>query len=234
MIDKGYIKYQCEWMKMDAVSSASVVNLTCYRDALHKLDLIRKDADGISVGNISQKISSNSLDALSPQFIISGTQTGHLSTLAASDYALVTAFDLTQNSVTCQGLSKASAESLTHGVIYATNPEIGAIIHVHHSQLWNGLLKQGLATRSEVFYGTPEMAEETQRLFRESNLAQVKIFAMAGHEDGVVSFGENLQIAYSVLIEWGLRTDMFTEAESGIALQLPQQLACLLNTKIPF
>lgn len=224
MIDKGYIKYHCEWIKTDAVSPASVMDLTCYRDALHQLNLIKEDSDGISVGNISQRTSPTS------QFIISGTQTGNLPTVAARDYALVTAFDPTQNSVTCQGLSKASSESLTHGVIYSSHPAIGAIIHVHHSQLWKGLLKQVPATRAEVSYGTPEMAKETQRLFRESNLAQVKIFAMAGHEDGVVSFGENLQIAYRVLIDWGLLTGMFTQLDSETALQLPHQLRSSTNT----
>ena len=220
MIDEGYIKYRCNWIKADAVTPASVIDITRYRDALHQLNLIGILSNGIGFGNISQKVSSVSKLT---QFTISATQTGDLSTLRSSDYALVTDFSPETNSLTCKGLRKASSESLTHGVIYASDPTIGAIIHVHNSQLWKSLLNRVPTTRAEVSYGTPEMAEETQRLFRESNLAKLKIFAMAGHEDGVVTFGETLQVAYRVLIDWSLQTGLFTPIETSAALQLPSQ-----------
>ncbi len=102
-------------------------------------------------------------------------------------------------------------------MIYSGHPGIGAIIHVHHAQLWKQLLHQVPTTGAEVPYGTPEMAAETQRLFRETPLLQQKIFVMAGHEEGVVTFGETLQVAYRVLINWGAMTGILSEA----ALQLP-------------
>jgi hypothetical protein len=33
------------------------------------------------------------------------------------------------------------------------------------------------------------MAQEVERLFRETNLIEMGIFAMGGHEDGVIAFG---------------------------------------------
>lgn len=221
MIDEGYIKYRCAWINTDVVAHGSVADMTYYRDALYQLNLIGVLDSGIGFGNISQRVSSATE---SPQFNISGTQTGALSTLLSSDYALVTDFNPKKNSLTCKGLRKASSESLTHGVVYSSDPTIGAIIHVHHSQMWKRLLDQVPTTRPEVSYGTPEMAEETQRLFQKSNLAKLKIFAMAGHEDGIVTFGETLEVAYRVLIIWGLRTGLFTQAESDAALHLPYQL----------
>ncbi|TVQ06251.1 MAG: class II aldolase/adducin family protein [Leptolyngbya sp. DLM2.Bin27] len=224
MATKGFIKYKCEWSKTDAVKDTSILEINPYRNALYQLNFIREDSDGTGVGNISQRIKSDSLGNVTPQFIISGSQTGRLHSVKASDYAIVTSFVPEENRLTCEGMRKASSESLTHGVIYSSDPGIGAVIHVHNSKIWKGLLDQAPSTRSEIAYGTPEMAEETQRLFQESNLSQVKIFAMAGHKDGIVSFGENLKIAYDVLIEWGLRTGLFTLLDSEAALRLPGQL----------
>jgi hypothetical protein len=36
------------------------------------------------------------------------------------------------------------------------------------------------------------MAEEVQRLYRTSALADRRVFAMGGHEDGIVAFGHTL------------------------------------------
>ena len=218
-IDEGVIKYRCHWEKTAAVQSSEVTELTRYRDALHQLNLIAEYSDGIGFGNLSQRYRPGLCDR--PQFIISGTQTGHLPTLTATDYALVTAFDPGQNTLTCQGLRQASSESLTHGIIYAQQPSIRAILHVHHHQLWQQLLNQVPTTQANVPYGTPEMATETQRLFAESDLPRSKIFVMAGHEDGIVAFGESLQIAYRTIINWGIMTQLIPES----ALQLPHQLA---------
>lgn len=229
MIDEGYIKYQCDWSKKDAIAPSAVTDLTRYRNALYQLDLIGEYPNGIGFGNLSQKISgfTTTSDAslvaplASHPFIITGTQTGCLPTLSANDYALVTDFNPAQNTLTCQGQRKASSESLTHGIIYSSHPGIGAVIHVHSKQLWKQLLHQVPTTSADVPYGTPEMAAETQRLFKQTPLLQQKIFAMAGHEEGVVTFGETLQIAYRVLINWGVITGTVSEA----ALQLPYTLA---------
>lgn len=216
MTDEGYIKYCCEWIQTPSVTAPDVVDLTCYRNALHRLNFIGEYPSGIGFGNISQRHSTNHLSS----FIITGTQTGHLSTLTPADYALVTDFNSTQNTLTCKGQRKASSESLTHGVIYSAHPGIGAIIHVHHPQLWKNLLHQVPTTEARVPYGTPEMAAETKRLFKDEPLLQQRIFVMAGHEDGIVTFGENLQTAYRVLINWGAMIGIVSES---FALQLPYQ-----------
>ena len=198
-IDEGVIKYRCDWEKVPAVSSDEIVELTRYRNALHQLNLISQYPNGIGFGNISQKACSDKFSQV-PPFIISGTQTAHLSTLTADDYARVTAFNPAQNQLTCKGICKASSESLTHGVIYAQNSSINAVIHVHHHGLWQQLLYKIPTTSAAVPYGTPEMAVETQHLFQATNLLDSQIFAMAGHEEGLVAFGETLSAAYQTLI----------------------------------
>ena len=227
MMDEGYIKYRCEWIETDVVAPAVIAELAPYRDALYQLNWIGEHSDGIGFGNISQRLSQTAGSASDrpPQFIVSGTRTGRLKTLTAADYARVVDFDADQNRLTCEGLCQASSESLTHGVIYAHQPAVGAVIHVHDRSMWQQLLNQVPTTAAAVPYGTPAMAEETRRLFRDCDLARQKIFAMAGHEAGIVTFGDTLQTAYRVLINWATMTGIMTQPDSEFALQLPYQLA---------
>lgn len=225
MIDEGYIKYRCEWIQEDVIAPSSVTDLTAYRNALHQLHFIGQYPNGIGFGNLSQRTPKNlqGPDASTPSFTITGTQTGHLTTLTATDYALVTDFNPAKNTLTCRGLRQASSESLTHGVIYSAHPAIHAIIHVHHPQMWQQLLHLVPTTRAHVPYGTPEMATETQRLFAQSPLLQTKIFAMAGHADGIVAFGETLQMAYRVLLHWAATTGVLTDPAYLSALPIQDQ-----------
>ena len=45
------------------------------------------------------------------------------------------------------------------------------------------------------------MAEEVRRLFRDTSVRQRGIFAMGGHEDGVVSFGRSAEEAGNVMVD---------------------------------
>ena len=234
MIDEGAIKYRCNWENAPAVRPHEVVELTRYRDALYQLNFIGQYPNGIGFGNISHRVPTPA-SSPTPHFIISGTQTAHLSTLTAAEYARVTSFDPAQNTLTCQGLCKASSESLTHGVVYAQastaqastglestaqTSTINAIIHIHHQPLWKQLLYKVPTTHVAVPYGTPEMAAETQRLFRETDLLESKVFAMAGHEEGIVAFGATLSEAYRMLIDLAIAAQIIPST----ALQLPEQI----------
>ena len=237
MIDEGTIKYRCDWERIDVIRPEEIAELTRYRDALHRLNLIGQYPNGIGFGNLSRRDVWSDLwdggllgvlggrtavrpyggDVDGHSFIVTGTQTAHLSTLTVADYAKVTAFNPSQNTLACQGLCKASSESLTHGVIYAQDPNINAIIHIHHRALWQQSLHKLPTTRADIPYGTPEMAAETQRLFQETNLPDTRIFAMAGHEEGIVAFGETLETAYRTLVNCGIAAQILPAS----AKQLP-------------
>lgn len=63
------------------------------------------------------------------------------------------------------------------------------------------MLENGYPRTSEqAAYGTPEIAEETVRLVRDAVAAQ-GIFVMAGHEDGVVAYGADIESARQTLLE---------------------------------
>ena len=62
--------------------------------------------------------------------------------------------------------------------------------------LANGYLR----TSEQAAYGTPEIAEETVRLVRDAGAAQ-GIFVMAGHQDGVIAYGADIEPVRQLLLE---------------------------------
>ena len=98
---------------------------------------------------------------------------------------------------------KPSAESLTHGTIYALDNDLRWVIHVHSPHIWRHAAALQLPlTSPDVSYGSPEMAAEVRRLFNETPAKARRIFAMGGHEDGVVAFGRTAQETGTVLVNY--------------------------------
>jgi ribulose-5-phosphate 4-epimerase/fuculose-1-phosphate aldolase len=182
MQQEGVIKFKCNWIKTAPLNFELIKELNEWRDKLYDAKLIG-ETEGIGYGNISIRYENS--------FIISGTSTGKLPKLTAEHYTLVTGYDLDKNTLTNAGPILASSESLTHAVIYEHEKDVNAIMHVHHLELWKKLLKMFPATGKDIEYGTPSMARAICKLFEDSNLAEEKIFAMAGHEGGIVSFGND-------------------------------------------
>ena len=191
-MDEGVVKYRCDWEEADPVAVGNIGDLMTWRERLHSWGLIGVYENGIGFGNVSVRLGN------SCQFVISGTQTAHLSALGPESYCIVTEFNLEQNFLGCRGPVQASSESLTHAALYLHREDVGGIIHVHNPKLWQQLLFKIPTTRKEIPYGTPQMALEMFRLFEEENLADRKILAMAGHEDGIICFGSTLDEAGKV------------------------------------
>jgi L-ribulose-5-phosphate 4-epimerase len=189
--ETGSVKFTCEHAAHEAIPFAGFAQLNHYRQRLWQLRLIGEDAYGIGFGNLSARAGGN--------FYITGSGTGGRPKLALADYARVTAYDFERNWLRCEGGTMASSESLTHAAVYESEARAGAVIHCHDFTLWKALLGKAPTTAEAVSYGTPEMALEVQRLFRTTDIGSKKIFVMGGHPEGVVSFGQDLAEAFSVL-----------------------------------
>ena len=191
MIDEGYIKFDSHWRNTGPLDNAEIESLNRWRRPIYDAGLIGQyEEHGIGFGNLSVRAT-----AAQRQFIISGSQTGHLRDLGAEHYALVEDYDIDRNRVYSIGAREASSESMTHAAIYELDPEIGAVVHVHSEAMWAGLKGSAATTDAEVAFGTPEMAREFRRLFRETDFPKTGIAVMAGHDSGLVSTGSNLQEA---------------------------------------
>ncbi len=192
-LDEGYIKFRLNWEKSSAPDQ-DLSELIHYRDEVYRKGWIGFDSKHqVGYGNISVRL--NQAD----QFIISATQTGHISATLPEHYCEVYQCDVERNTVWCRGPLAASSESMSHAAVYSCSPDIKAIIHIHNKRLWEKTLHQIPTTSAEVAYGTPEMAWEIQRLYRETTLPEQAILAMAGHEDGLIAFGKNLEQALNRL-----------------------------------
>lgn len=195
---EGVIKFQLDFSKNRALTADDVAEISSWRTIMLQLGMLGQTPlryDNYGFGNISQRYGANN------QFIISGTQTGGITQMAASDYALVTVCQPEQNRIVARGETRPSSEAMTHGQLYQLDNAINFVIHAHCPQIWQRAGGLGLAqTRAEVPYGTVAMADEVLRLFGDTDVLQQGVFTMAGHEDGVVAFGNSAAQAAQRLI----------------------------------
>jgi ribulose-5-phosphate 4-epimerase/fuculose-1-phosphate aldolase len=189
---EGVIKYLLNHTFQPISATYPLTEINAWRTIAVRLELIGQNPgryDNVGFGNISQR-----LDAHENQFIISGTQTGHIENLGPEHYCLILKAEPQQNQLESCGLCKPSSESLTHASIYAQNPDIQAIIHAHSPEIWKHTSALKLPhTSANIPYGTVEMAVAVEQLFKSGNLEKSSLFTMLGHEDGVIAFGSNMQ-----------------------------------------
>lgn len=193
-MDEGFIKFNCNWIKTDPLPYEQINEINTFRNKLFQAGLIGAYENGIGYGNISIRHEKKS-------FIISGSMTGKWEQLNENHYVLVNEYCFKNNSLTCKGPIKASSESLSHAMVYECSSEINAVIHIHNLNLWKKLLHKMPTTQETISFGTPEIAFEIKRLFRENNVQQEKIIVMGGHKEGIITFGKDLPEAYNVLLE---------------------------------
>jgi len=197
MTNEGTIKFECYWEKTGTIVSGEVLKeLNRWRDVLYDLKLIGAYPDGVGYGNISVRTKP------ADRFIITGSGTGKQKHLTRLGYSLVTNYSLSKNMLYCKGPVIASSESLSHAAIYETDPDVQAVIHVHHLEYWERLMDRVPVTGPHAEFGTPEMAREIIRLFHDTDVAVKKILVMGGHKEGIITFGKDLDEAGSYLLAY--------------------------------
>lgn len=190
---EGVVKYNITFNKSKALKRSLVNPIETCRERLYAMGLVGAYPDGIGYGNISQRTESEA-------FVITGTQTGHLSNLTPRYYSLVEECDDRSFSLKASGAVKPSSEALTHGTIYGLDDKIRAVIHIHSMSLWKFMLSGQYLRTKNVEYGTTQMIEEVERIYRDINPLEQPLFAMAGHEEGIVCFAESIKEAELVLL----------------------------------
>lgn len=202
---EGVVRFHADFFSEDIskLISDCFSEINAWRTLMYLTGMIGQNPNrygGFGYGNISRRYI---LADLPHAFVISGSQTGHISGLEIKHYALITECYPEKNRVAARGLTRPSSESMTHGTIYALDNSVNGVIHAHCSEIWRYAENFRIPITSEhAGYGTPEMASEIGRLFVETSVRQQGIFAMGGHEDGIVAFGKNLETAGVLLIRY--------------------------------
>jgi L-ribulose-5-phosphate 4-epimerase len=196
MNSEGFIKFNCERINQNiSLPIATIEALTKWRDIMYESGLIGAYSNGIGYGNISIRANANS-------FYISGTATGRLPALEETHYPLVNSWSFSKNSLKCTGIINASAESLSHAVIYESLSDVGAVIHIHHKGMWDKYLNKMATTSPDVLYGTPDMAKEIQKIIMTIKPGHDQILLMGGHEEGIVAWGKTLDDAGETILKY--------------------------------
>jgi len=188
----GVIKYDCRFTLSADIGLDQIKQLNDFRGMALAEGWIGVGSDGIGFGNISVRTSIRS-------FLISGSQTGHIAVLGVDGYSQVTDWNIDGNRIECQGLCKASSESMSHAAIYEEDKAIGAVIHIHSKELWDSWTNILTRTECQIPYGTPQMARNLQRCMHESHMVGGGVLCMGGHMDGIIAWGDSLSEAWKYL-----------------------------------
>ena len=163
MTEEGYTKFNSTWIPVELFQNIEKLNE--WREKFRSLELIGMH-DGIGYGNISIRKYEG--------FIISGTKTGGIEKLTEQNYTKVINYDIDKNWLACVGKTDASSESLSHAAVYQSNKNANAVIHVHSLEMWERLINKIPTTSPEAEYGTPEIAREIIRLFKETDVKECR------------------------------------------------------------
>jgi ribulose-5-phosphate 4-epimerase/fuculose-1-phosphate aldolase len=207
MMDEGVIKFSADHRDAPAFRDR-IGDLACalsaWREILTQIGLVGQDPGrygGAGYGNVSGRVGPYPGERGGRTFLVTGTQTGGKRTLGLDDFCLVERYDDRRNWVRSAGPCLPSSESLTHGAIYDLSARIRFVFHGHCPVIWNQAARLHLpTTAASVAYGTPEMARQMRRLYRETSLPEARVLSMAGHEDGIIAFGESVEEAGSTLV----------------------------------
>jgi len=199
--DEGVIQFKLDYTATEPFAPEAVADLAAWRRVLHLLGLIGQDPDrydGYGYGNISRRQGRNA----GTGFMVSGSQTGHLSELDGRHWARVFDWDIPGNRAAAQGPTRPSSESLAHAALYERSPDVGAVIHAHSPRIWRHGLRTGRpATPPDAAHGTVAMASAVGDLLDRPDVGAKGVFIMAGHEDGVIAFGKDLREAGLLVVE---------------------------------
>ncbi len=195
MIDEGVVKYSLKYTQTDEIAVKECKKIENVRARLFSLGLIGAYCDGVGFGNISVRYKKKD------SFVITATQTGELPKLSPSYYSFVKKVDFKKFRTYAIGPSRPSSEAITHACIYNLDPDIKAVIHIHNEKIWDYMLKNDYLSTNDTPYGTPEMVEDVNYIYKNIDPFLNNAFVMKGHFEGVVTFGKSLKDAEKTLYE---------------------------------
>ena len=182
----------------DALDAERFAQMAAWRTILRQLDLIGRDParyDGFAYGNLSVRDGADTR-----RFYVTASQSGGDAGLDRSHLVRVDRWNAGRFEVGATGVAPPSSESITHGMVYAADPSIAWVMHVHSPAIWRNAQQLGLpVTSPNVPYGSILMANAVSALLRQQRNRPIA-FATLGHEDGVFVSGASADEAGTLLV----------------------------------
>ena len=203
---EGVIKFKQELKERQPLKLRDLRELDSWRRIFYQTGLIGQNIkryNGAGYGNLSQRLDQHEYPIKKRRFVITGSQTSHLTHLTERHYSTVLEYYTNKNLVIAEGPIKVSSESMTHGTIYDLDNETKFVFHSHSPEIWGCSKKLKIPTTREIVeYGTPEMADEMRRLYTDTNVKDLHIFSMGGHQDGIFTFGKTSEEAGLLMLKY--------------------------------
>lgn len=225
MLQEGVIKFDSEHAERSLDSRTlgdAVCQLVAWREIMARTGLVGQDSgryDGAGYGNVSMRIGAPGAGFGRRRFVITGTQTSGNRCITLDDFCVIERYEPRRNWVRSWGRIKPSSESMTHGAIYDLSASVRVVLHAHSPVIWQRRAELRLPTTDpSVPYGTPGMVSEVQRLYRSTQLAESRVLAMGGHEDGVIAFGRSAPEAGAALLDTLARAYATACKRDGVGL----------------
>ncbi len=208
-----------------ALDADRFAELAAWRSILFELELLgqhRERYDGFAYGNLSCR--NGALSEQSHEFVITASQTSGAPALSQEHLVRITHCNLERFWVEAEGCEPPSSETVTHAMVYAADPKLRCVFHVHSPLIWQQRAALKLPeTAAEVSYGSPAMCQAVADLMAEFQ-SRPLTFATAGHEDGIFACGHNLRDTGGLLVSYlakaralALANDAQTDGHAGQA-----------------
>jgi hypothetical protein len=209
MVPEGVIQFETEHERRD-LEPRRYGELACalvaWREIMALTGLVGQDPsryEGAGYGNVSARVGPRNAAIGRRPFLVTGSQTSGKRRIGLDEFAVVEGYDCVSNRVRSHGPVLPSSESMTHAAAYDASPLVQCVLHGHSPVLWRRRRALRLPeTDPDVPNGTPAMAREVGRLYRETVLPERRILAMGGHEDGILVLGRDPEDAGTVLLRW--------------------------------
>ena len=194
--------YELQPSSAPALAAEAFAELAAWRSILFELDLLGQHLDrydGFAYGNLSVRTGSNR-QAL--EFVITASQTSGAAQLLSEHLVRITHCNLERFWVDAEGFEPPSSETITHAMVYAADPKLQCVLHVHNPLIWQHRSALHLPeTAADVGYGSPAMCQAVAQLM-DQHQSRPLTFATAGHEDGVFACGHTLRDAGGLLVSY--------------------------------
>ena len=179
--------YDLQPIEGELLDNERYAELSAWRSILHAQDLVGHHPDynkGYSYGNLSCRTETDE-----EIFVITGSQTGSAKRFTHENLVKVTNASLERFWIESEGLVPPSSDAMTHASVYASDPRIEFVFHIHSSEIWqhaDALNMPSIAAPP----GSPKASQAVLELLH-TNQSRPLVFVESERQNSVFAIGHH-------------------------------------------